>query len=84
MEQDMEPCEKFMSPQFLELARRAGFTGPAMENTQFGTNQMTAISNLIELVAEECAKTAGALRHVYDYQANGTADEIRRKFNLEV
>jgi hypothetical protein len=56
MENEKTPAEIFMSPQALDLAHRAGFTGPTLENTQFGTNQMMAITNLIELVIEQCAR----------------------------
>jgi hypothetical protein len=68
----MEPCEKLMHPAVLELARRAGFTGPAMENTQIGTNHMSALTNLVELVAEECARMAGG----------STAGGIMRRFGI--
>ena len=45
-----------MNDKMRELCHCAGFVGDNLDNTVIGASQETALKNLIELVAEDCAE----------------------------
>jgi hypothetical protein len=67
-----------MNKRMKDLAFRAGFIGESF-NPIFGTCQETAIKNLIELVAEECADLCSNL----DGGENMFSRGIREHFGVE-
>lgn len=68
-----------MNDKMRELCLRAGFVGEGLSNTMFGTTQETALKNLIELVAEECAELCSDLDGGECVFSRG----IRARFGIE-